>query len=65
MFRRAPRGTSFVEWNEKLRDAGVIPIAIEGTTEQIWGGGRMPWLMRSAMDQYHRAELSDHTVPGR
>ena len=30
---------------------------MEGTTEQIWGGGRMPWLMRSAMDQYHRDDL--------
>ena len=53
-----PTWDQFVEWNEKLRDAGIIPIAIEGTTEQIWGGGRMPWLMRSAMDQYHRDELS-------
>ena len=52
-----PTWDQFVEWNEKLRDAGIIPIAIEGTTEQIWGGGRMPWLMRSAMDQYHRDEL--------
>ena len=52
-----PTWDQFVGWNEKLRDSGVIPIAIEGTTEQIWGGGRMPWLMRSAMDQYHRDEL--------
>ena len=52
-----PTWDQFVGWNEKLRDAGVIPIAMEGTTEQIWGGGRMPWLMRSAMDQYHRDEL--------
>ncbi len=52
-----PTWDQFVEWNEKLRDAGLIPIAIEGTTEQIWGGGRMPWLMRSAMDQYHRDDL--------
>ena len=52
-----PTWDQFVGWNEKLRDAGIIPIAMEGTTEQIWGGGRMPWLMRSAMDQYHRDEL--------
>jgi len=52
-----PTWDQFVGWNEKLRDSGVIPIAMEGTTEQIWGGGRMPWLMRSAMDQYHRDEL--------
>ena len=52
-----PSWDQFVEYNEKLKAAGFIPIAMEGTTEQIWGGGRMPWLMRSAMDQYHRDEL--------
>lgn len=52
-----PSWDQFVEWNEKLKAAGFIPIAMEGTTEQIWGGGRMPWLMRSAMDQYHRDEI--------
>ncbi len=52
-----PTWDQLVEYSEKVRDAGYIPIAMEGTTEQIWGGGRMPWLMRSAMDQYHRDEL--------
>lgn len=52
-----PTWDQLVEYSEKVRDAGYIPIAMEGTTEQIWGGGRMPWLMRSAMDQYHRNEL--------
>ena len=52
-----PTWDQFVGWNEKLREADIIPIAMEGTTEQIWGGGRMPWLMRSAMDQYHRDDL--------
>lgn len=52
-----PTWDQLVEWSEKVRDAGYIPIAMEGTTEQIWGGGRMPWLMRSAMDQYHRDDL--------
>ena len=52
-----PSWDQFVEWNQKVTEAGYIPIAMEGTTEQIWGGGRMPWLMRSAMDQYHRDEL--------
>lgn len=52
-----PTWDQLVEYSEKVRDAGYIPIAMEGTTEQIWGGGRMPWLMRSAMDQYHRDDL--------
>lgn len=52
-----PTWEQLVEYSEKVRDTGYIPIAMEGTTEQIWGGGRMPWLMRSAMDQYHRDEL--------
>ena len=52
-----PTWDQLAEWSEKIRDAGYIPIAMEGTTEQIWGGGRMPWLMRSAMDQYHRDDL--------
>ncbi len=52
-----PTWEQLVEYSTKVRDAGYIPIAMEGTTEQIWGGGRMPWLMRSAMDQYHRNEL--------
>ncbi|MEM7133857.1 MAG: extracellular solute-binding protein [Chloroflexota bacterium] len=52
-----PTWDQFVEYGEKIRDAGHIPIAMEGTTEQIWSRGRMPWLMRSAMDQYHRDDL--------
>lgn len=52
-----PTWDQLVEYSRKVRDAGYIPIAMEGTIEQIWGGGRMPWLMRSAMDQYHRDEL--------
>ncbi len=52
-----PTWDQLVEYSEKVKAAGYIPIAMEGTTEQIWGGGRMPWLMRSAMDQYHRDDL--------
>ncbi len=52
-----PTWDQLVEYSEKVKAAGYIPIAMEGTTEQIWGGGRMPWLMRSAMDQFHRDEL--------
>ena len=52
-----PTWEQLVEYSEKVKAAGYIPIAMEGTTEQIWGGGRMPWLMRSAMDQFHRDEL--------
>ncbi len=52
-----PTWDQLVEYSAKVKAAGYIPIAMEGTTEQIWGGGRMPWLMRSAMDQYHRDDL--------
>ncbi|MHB1295350.1 MAG: ABC transporter substrate-binding protein [Anaerolineae bacterium] len=45
-------------WCEKIKAAGYIPIAMEGTIEHIWGGGRMPWTMRSAMDQYHRDDIN-------
>jgi len=53
-----PTWDQFVEWCEKIKAAGYIPIAMEGTVDQIWGGGRMPWLMRSAMDQYHRDDIN-------
>ena len=52
-----PTWDQLVEYGEQVQDAGYIPIAMEGTTEQIWSRGRMPWLMRSAMDQYHRDDL--------
>ena len=53
-----PTYDQWVEWCEKIKAAGYIPIAMEGTTQQLWGGGRMPWTMRSAMDQYHRDDLT-------
>lgn len=53
-----PTWDQLVEWSEKLKASGVIPIAMEATTEKIWTGGRMPWLLRSAMDQYHRDDLN-------
>ncbi len=53
-----PTWDQLVEWSEKLKASGVVPIAMEATTEKIWTGGRMPWLLRSAMDQYHRDDLN-------
>ncbi|MHB0856134.1 MAG: ABC transporter substrate-binding protein [Anaerolineae bacterium] len=53
-----PTYAQVAEWCEKIAAAGYIPIAMEGTIEQIWGGGRMPWTMRSAMDQYHRDDIN-------
>ena len=53
-----PTWDQLVEWSEKLKASGVVPIAMEATAEKIWTGGRMPWLLRSAMDQYHREDLN-------
>lgn len=52
-----PTWDQLVEWSEKIKATGYIPIAMEATIEKIWTGGRMPWLLRSAMDQYHRSDL--------
>ncbi len=52
-----PTWDQLVEWSEKIKATGYIPIALEATVEKIWTGGRMPWLLRSAMDQYHRDDL--------
>ena len=53
-----PTWDQFISWNEKIKKAGYIPIAIEGTIEQIWGGRRMPWLLRSVSDQFRREDLN-------
>lgn len=53
-----PTWDQLVEWSEKIKAAGYIPIAMEGTIDQIWSGGRMPWLLRSASDQYRRDDLN-------
>ena len=53
-----PTWDQFVEWCQKIKAAGYIPIAMEATIQKIWGGGRMPWTMRSAMDQYHREDIN-------
>jgi raffinose/stachyose/melibiose transport system substrate-binding protein len=55
---KQPTWSQFAEWCEKLRKAGSIAIAQEGTTDRMWGGGKMPWVMRSAMDQYHREDIN-------
>ena len=60
-----PTWSQLVEWSDKIKAAGYIPVSMEGTVDQIWSGGRMPWLMRSAMDQYHRDDLQlIHCQPG-
>jgi len=52
-----PTWNQFVDWCAKLKAAGYICIAQEGVTDRIWGGGKLPWLMRSAMDQYRRSDV--------
>jgi raffinose/stachyose/melibiose transport system substrate-binding protein len=52
-----PTWSQFVDWCKKIKAAGYICIAQEGKVDSIWGGGKLPWLMRSAMDQYHRADI--------
>jgi ABC-type glycerol-3-phosphate transport system substrate-binding protein len=51
-----PTWDQFVEWCKKIKAAGYICIGQEGLIDRIWGGGKLPWLMRSAMDQYRRAD---------
>ena len=55
---KKPSWEEFVSWNEKIKKAGYIPIAMEGTIDQIWSGGRMPWLLRSVSDQFRRDDLN-------
>ena len=55
---KKPSWDQFVTWNKKIKKAGYIPIAIEGTIDQIWSGGRMPWLLRSVSDQFRRDDLN-------
>ena len=51
-----PTWDQFVDWCKKLKAAGYTCIGQEGVTDRIWGGGKLPWLMRSAMDQYRRSD---------
>ena len=55
---KKPSWEEFVSWNKKIKKAGYIPIAMEGTIDQIWSGGRMPWLLRSVSDQFRRDDLN-------
>ena len=52
-----PTWDQFVDWCKKLNGAGYTCIAQEGVTDRIWGGGKLPWLMHSAMDQYRRSDV--------
>ena len=53
-----PTWDQFVDWCKKIKAAGYICVAQEGMIDRIWGGGKLPWLMRSAMDQYHRSDIN-------
>jgi ABC-type glycerol-3-phosphate transport system substrate-binding protein len=48
-----PTWDQFVEWAEKIDEAGYIPVAIEGTADSFWQL-RMGWLMRAYSDQLTR-----------
>jgi ABC-type glycerol-3-phosphate transport system substrate-binding protein len=52
-----PTWDQMVEWCQKIKAAGYTCIAQEGTVDRIWGGGKLPWVFRSAMDQYRRADI--------
>ena len=49
-----PSFDTFLGWCEKIKAAGYIPLAEEGTARQIWTGGGHPWVLRSWTDQYTR-----------
>ena len=60
-----PTWDQMVDWCEKIKAAGYTCIAQEGTVDRIWGGGKLPWVMRSAMDQYRRVRYPAGAVPAR
>ncbi|MCE5260307.1 MAG: ABC transporter substrate-binding protein [Chloroflexi bacterium] len=53
-----PTWDQFIGWCQKIKDAGYIPLAIEGSASSFWEM-RVGWLMRMYADQYtrHEAEL--------
>lgn len=53
-----PTWAEFIGWCQKLKDAGYIPLAIEGDAASFWEM-RVGWLMRMYADQFtrHEAEL--------
>jgi ABC-type glycerol-3-phosphate transport system substrate-binding protein len=53
-----PTWDQFIGWCQTLKDAGYIPLAIEGDSASFWQM-RIGWLMRMYADQFtrHEAEL--------
>lgn len=53
-----PTWDQFMEWCDKLTEAGYIPVAIEGDYRSFWEL-RFGWLARMYLDQFtrHEAEL--------
>lgn len=53
-----PTWDQFIGWCQKIKDAGYIPVALEGSAASFWSM-RVGWLMRMYADQYtrHEAEL--------
>jgi raffinose/stachyose/melibiose transport system substrate-binding protein len=53
-----PSWSEFIGWCQTLKDAGYIPLAIEGSAASFWQM-RVGWLMRMYADQFtrHEAEL--------
>ena len=59
-----PTWDQFVEWGEKIKDAGYIPVAVEGDFNSFWAM-RVGWMARMYTDQYTRHEEPDiHCQPG-
>ncbi len=62
--KNQPTWTQFMDWCDKLTEAGYIPVAIEGDYRSFWEM-RFGWLARMYLDQFtrHEAELV-RTQPG-
>jgi ABC-type glycerol-3-phosphate transport system substrate-binding protein len=53
--RNQPTWDQFLGWCDKLKEAGYIPVAIEGDFRSFWEF-RFGWLARMYLDQYTRDE---------
>ncbi|HIQ04931.1 MAG TPA: carbohydrate ABC transporter substrate-binding protein, partial [Anaerolineae bacterium] len=53
--RNQPTWSQFIGWCDKLKDAGYIPVAIEGDFRSFWEM-RFGWMARMYADQYTRDE---------
>lgn len=50
-----PSWNQFMEWCDKLTEAGYIPVAIAGNYDSFWSGA-FGWLARMYLDQFTRHE---------